>query len=199
VLGVDTAANLVLAGDFNDYQFSGSLTTLTDNGATLTDLINTLPVNERYTYVYNGVSQVLDHIIVAKGLTDVEYDVVHLNSEFADQVSDHDPQVLRARLNDVTPVARPSATVSPVRQNAGQYVRVRALAFPTQDRLSVTLDGKGPSATIRTFKAGVGATSFFIPVATARGDHTIVVRATDGTSVTVRVKVLAPAVAVTAR
>ncbi len=198
VLGVDTAANLVLAGDFNDYQFSAPVTTLTDHGATLTDLINTLPVNERYTYVYNGVSQVLDHIIVAKGLTDVEYDVVHLNSEFADQASDHDPQVLRARLNAPTPVAPPTVRVAPVRQNAGQYVRVRVTGFPTQDRLSVTLDGKGPSATIRTFKAGVGATSFFIPVATAKGDHTIVVRAGDGTSATARVKVLAPCPAVTA-
>ncbi len=190
VLGVDSAANLVLAGDFNDYQFSGPVTTLTDSGATLTDLINTLPAEERYTYVYNGISQVLDHIIVAKGLTDVEYDVVHLNSEFADQVSDHDPQVLRARLNDVTAPATPSVAVSPKRQNAGQYVTVRAIAFPGQDKLSVTLDGAGPRATIRTNKNGVGVTSFFIPVATARGDHTIVVRATDGTSASVTVRVL---------
>ncbi|MDQ2756565.1 MAG: lamin tail domain-containing protein [Actinomycetota bacterium] len=191
VLNVDAAANLVLAGDFNDYQFSGPVTTLTDNGATLTDLIGTLPANERYTYVYDGISQVLDHIIVAKGLTDVEYDVVHLNSEFADQVSDHDPQVLRARLNEPTPAATPAVAVSPRRQNAGQYVRVRAVAFPAQDTLSVTLDGKGPSATIRTNRKGVGVTSFFLPVATARGQHAIVVTAPDGTSVSAPVRVLA--------
>ena len=54
VLAADPNANVVLAGDFNDYQFSAPIQTLTDDGATLTDLINTLPENERYTYVFNG-------------------------------------------------------------------------------------------------------------------------------------------------
>ena len=71
VLAADPNANLVLAGDFNDYQFSGPIKTLTDDGATLTDLITTLPENQRYTYVFNGVSQVLDHIFVTKPVTDV--------------------------------------------------------------------------------------------------------------------------------
>lgn len=101
VQGVDPRANIVLAGDFNDYQFSSSITTLTGGGAALTDLVNTLPENERYTYVYNGVSQVLDHIFVNKALTDatnaVSYDVLHINSEFAAQASDHEPQVVRVR------------------------------------------------------------------------------------------------------
>jgi 5'-nucleotidase len=97
VLGADPDASIVLAGDFNDYQFSGPIQTLTDDGATLTDLINTLPENERYTYNFNGVSQVLDHIFVSKPLVDVQYDVVHVNSEFAAQSSDHDPQVVRIR------------------------------------------------------------------------------------------------------
>ncbi|MGZ4524330.1 MAG: endonuclease/exonuclease/phosphatase family protein, partial [Mycobacteriaceae bacterium] len=101
VQGVDPRANIVLAGDFNDYQFSSSITTLTGGGAALTDLVNTLPENERYTYVYNGVSQVLDHIFVNKALTDaknaVSYDVLHINAEFAAQTSDHEPQVVRVR------------------------------------------------------------------------------------------------------
>ncbi len=97
VLAADPGANVVLAGDFNDYQFSAPVQTLTDNGTTLTDLINTLPANERYTYVYNGVSQVLDHIFLSKAVTDVQYDVVHVNSEFSAQSSDHDPQVVRIR------------------------------------------------------------------------------------------------------
>ena len=97
VLAADKDANVVLAGDFNDYQFSTSMQTLTDNGATLTDLITTLPENQRYTYVFNGVSQVLDHIFMTKPVTDVEYQVIHNNAEFADQASDHDPQLVRIR------------------------------------------------------------------------------------------------------
>lgn len=112
ILAVDPSAKVVLAGDFNDYQFSTPMATLTDGGATLTDLIDTLPANERYTYNFNGVSQVLDHIVVSKSITDVEYDVVHLNSEYADQVSDHDPQVIRVRVTDAPPPVVPEAPLA---------------------------------------------------------------------------------------
>ncbi|SOD74225.1 5'-nucleotidase [Jatrophihabitans sp. GAS493] len=109
ILAADPSANVVLAGDFNDYQFSAPIKTLTDDGATLTDLINTLPENERYTYNFNGISQVLDHIFVSKPLSAtadaVQYSVIHVNSEFSDQASDHDPQVVRIR-----PVATPTTT-----------------------------------------------------------------------------------------
>jgi uncharacterized protein len=63
----------------------------------LTDLIHTLPVNQRYTYDFDGISEVLDHILVTRGLGNPQYQVVHINSEYADQVSDHDPQVVRVK------------------------------------------------------------------------------------------------------
>ena len=100
-LGVDKRANVVVLGDLNDYQFSPALSALrtgTADGSgppVLTDLISTLPVNQRYTYVFNGVSQVLDHILVSKAVAGVQYQVVHINAEYADQASDHDPQVVR--------------------------------------------------------------------------------------------------------
>ena len=37
----------------------------------------------------------LDHSLVAPGVGGVEYQVVHVNAEYADQASDHDPQVVR--------------------------------------------------------------------------------------------------------
>ncbi|MBB4794871.1 lamin tail domain-containing protein [Streptomyces nodosus] len=94
----DSKALIVSLGDFNDYQFSPALNTLTGNGTVLTDMINTLPKEERYSYVFQGNSQVLDHILVNPTmLGKVSYEVVHINSEFADQTSDHDPQVLRLK------------------------------------------------------------------------------------------------------
>ncbi len=65
------------------------------------DLIDTLPVNERYSYVFEGNSEVLDHILVSDALfaQPFEYDPVHVNSEFDDQASDHEPQVVRLTLN----------------------------------------------------------------------------------------------------
>jgi hypothetical protein len=95
----DPHANVVVLGDLNDYQFSPAVLSLTENGRALTDLVDTLPPRERYSYVYEGNSQVLDHILVSPDLTrHADYDVVHVNSEFADQTSDHDPQVVRLKL-----------------------------------------------------------------------------------------------------
>jgi predicted extracellular nuclease len=101
LLKADPRAAVVVAGDLNDYQFSPALATLTGkalHGAStpiLTDLITTLPADQQYTYVYDGLSEVLDHILVTKGVGTPDYQVIHLNSEFTDQTSDHDPQVVR--------------------------------------------------------------------------------------------------------
>ena len=103
ILGADKKAEVVV-GDLNDYQFSPALASLetgTSDGtgpSILTDLITTLPVDQQYTYVFNGVSQVLDHILVTPTFKGVGYQVVHVNAEYHNQVSDHDPQVV-----DLTP------------------------------------------------------------------------------------------------
>ncbi|MBZ4015462.1 endonuclease/exonuclease/phosphatase family protein [Streptomyces purpurogeneiscleroticus] len=96
VLAVDPKAAVIVAGDLNDYQFSPALKKLTAGGV-LTDQVNRLPKPERYGYVYNGNSQALDHMLTSRALNGADYDIVHLNAEFADQASDHDPQVLRVR------------------------------------------------------------------------------------------------------
>ena len=47
--------------------------------------------------MFDGNSQVLDQILVSKELLTPkpEYDSVHVNAEFTDQASDHDPQIAR--------------------------------------------------------------------------------------------------------
>ncbi|PWI43532.1 endonuclease/exonuclease/phosphatase [Streptomyces sp. ICBB 8177] len=96
LLAVDRHADVVALGDLNDFQFSPALKALTSGGV-LKDLITTLPVKERYTYDYEGNSEVLDHTLTSPALRNPDYDVVHINAEFADQTSDHDPQVVRVR------------------------------------------------------------------------------------------------------
>jgi predicted extracellular nuclease len=93
---VDRSAEVVVLGDLNDFQFSDSLAALTKGGV-LDDDIDSLPVPERYSYVYNGNTQTLDHILTTPSISDFQYDSVHINAEFAQQDSDHDPQVLRFR------------------------------------------------------------------------------------------------------
>jgi predicted extracellular nuclease len=94
---VDRRAAVVVLGDLNDFPFSPTLETLTARGG-LRALVDTLPRGERYGYVFAGNSQALDHILVSRSLRHVAYDIVHINAEFADQASDHDPQVARIRL-----------------------------------------------------------------------------------------------------
>ncbi len=87
-------AVVVAGGDFNDFPFSPTLRTLR-SGHALTSPLDRLPRDERYGYVYNGNSQTLDHLLTSPGAGRPEYDIVHINAEFADQVSDHDPSVVR--------------------------------------------------------------------------------------------------------
>ncbi|MBW4468433.1 MAG: choice-of-anchor I family protein [Pegethrix bostrychoides GSE-TBD4-15B] len=97
LLGADPNANVIVAGDLNDFQFSNPLDILTQGGA-LSNLYDLLPAAEQYSYNFEGNAQVLDHILVSPNLQPLaEFDVVHINSEFARQDSDHDPLVARFR------------------------------------------------------------------------------------------------------
>lgn len=97
----DPEASVVVLGDFNDFQFSGTLNKI--KGNELTNLVDTLPVSERYSYIYDGNSQTLDHILVdeANGTT-AKIDVVHVNADFSTEqgrVSDHDPLLAQLDLS----------------------------------------------------------------------------------------------------
>lgn len=119
---------------------SAPLATLLSTTPSLTALVSTLPANERYSYVFEGNSQTLDHIVVSQGLASVVdgFDVVHIDAEFADQVSDHDPSVARFSI-DTTP---PTVTCS---------VNPAALWPPNHELKAVTLtvnvsdSGSGPA------------------------------------------------------
>ncbi|NUK74750.1 endonuclease/exonuclease/phosphatase family protein [Streptomyces lunaelactis] len=96
ILKAERHADVLVVGDINDFDFSATTKALTDGGA-LYPAIKSLPRSERYSYVFQGNSQVLDQILTSPSIDDFTYDSVHINAEFADQNSDHDPQVLRFR------------------------------------------------------------------------------------------------------
>ncbi|MFI6058104.1 endonuclease/exonuclease/phosphatase family protein [Streptomyces sp. NPDC051286] len=98
LLAADKSAQVITLGDLNDFAFSPTMDALTD-GQVLKPLITTLPTSEQYSYVYEGNSQTLDHILTSPGVIRFDYDVVHINAEFADQASDHDPQIVRVDVN----------------------------------------------------------------------------------------------------
>ncbi|MFJ7152958.1 endonuclease/exonuclease/phosphatase family protein [Streptomyces sp. NPDC100445] len=99
ILSAQKNADVIALGDMNDFEFSGT-TKILEGGGELWSAIKSLPRSERYTYDYQGNEQVLDQILISPKIRhggDFEYDSVHINSEFHDQISDHDPQVLRFR------------------------------------------------------------------------------------------------------
>ncbi|WP_142383415.1 5'-nucleotidase C-terminal domain-containing protein [Bacillus sp. V3-13] len=94
-------ANVVVLGDLNDFEFSNPLAAL--KGNELTNLIEKVPAPERFTYNYQGNSQVLDHLLVSNNLAErAEVDIVHINSPFTEahgRVSDHDPVLAQLDLS----------------------------------------------------------------------------------------------------
>ncbi|CAL9609615.1 hypothetical protein SUDANB145_05590 [Streptomyces sp. enrichment culture] len=99
ILATQKNADVVTLGDINDFEFS-TTTQLLEDGEALWSAVKSLPRDERYSYVYQGNSQVLDQILISPSIRrggHFRYDSVHVNAEFHDQISDHDPQVLRFR------------------------------------------------------------------------------------------------------
>jgi predicted extracellular nuclease len=97
ILANDPDANVVVLGDLNEFEFLSPLDIL--KGESLTNLTETLPENERYSFIFRGNSQSLDHILISDNLSaNAEFDAVHTNSEFNDSASDHDPLISRLSL-----------------------------------------------------------------------------------------------------
>lgn len=96
-LRLSSDANVIVMGDLNDDLESPAMAELTRVG--LVPLMGALAPNERYSYVFRGNSVALDHILVSPALVPrSRYFSVHVNAEFADGTSDHDPQVARIEL-----------------------------------------------------------------------------------------------------
>lgn len=103
----DPEAGIAVLGDFNDGGESATLARLAEAG--LMDLALTLPPEERYSYVFGGVAEDLDHVLVNAVLHGAaSLDIVHANAEFlpSERASDHDP--LLARFSFVLAVPEPA-------------------------------------------------------------------------------------------
>jgi len=96
LLEIDPDARVVVLGDLNDFENSDPVSVLETAG--LEDLVKRLPLENRYSYVYLGNSQVLDHILVSEALAvGAEVEMVHVNADLpaSDRASDHDPVIVR--------------------------------------------------------------------------------------------------------
>ncbi len=95
-------ALVAIVGDLNSLFLSSPIQAFRDSG--LTPAFDMLPVEDRYSYIYQGESQVLDYIIITSSLLDIlqRVEVLHINADFPPQSpddasavgeSDHDPVI----------------------------------------------------------------------------------------------------------
>jgi predicted extracellular nuclease len=119
LLGANPDARVIVAGDLNDFQFGEPgegpdhpLAILEGNAGEvpLTNLINLEKPAEAFTFVFDGNSQVLDHILISPGLMEdyTAVDILHFNAGFPSalgsvpgtsiRASDHDAVEARFRL-----------------------------------------------------------------------------------------------------
>ena len=119
LLDADPDARVMVAGDLNDFQFGepgegpDHPLAILEGGAgevPLTNLINLEKPAETFTFVFDGNSQVLDHILISPSLLEdyTAVDILHFNAGFPSDLgsvpdtpiraSDHDAVEARFRL-----------------------------------------------------------------------------------------------------
>ncbi|MBL4838267.1 MAG: hypothetical protein JKY34_11900, partial [Kordiimonadaceae bacterium] len=108
LLATDSDANIVVVGDFNDFDFSTPLDIIEGGSGSdqiLFNQIENIAISEdRYTFNFQGNSQAIDQFLVTGNLASVtEIDIVHVNADFPNPASDHDPVLGRITLGDTLP------------------------------------------------------------------------------------------------
>jgi DNA/RNA endonuclease YhcR with UshA esterase domain len=102
ILGENPGALVAIIGDLNSYYDSLPIDTLRDAG--LVHVFEIDPEGGWYSYIYQGGSQTLDHILVTSNLFDLihQVDILHVNADYAPpeagdesplRKSDHDPVI----------------------------------------------------------------------------------------------------------
>ena len=77
------STNVIVMGDLNDFEDSPALQALYTYGGLINPWYN-LAQEDRYSFIYQGVSQVLDHILITPGLHPwlESFAPLHLNADF---------------------------------------------------------------------------------------------------------------------
>ncbi len=111
LLSADSEALVMVTGDLNDFQFGepgeglDHPIAILEGGpgeVPLTNLIDLEKAAETYTFIYDGNSQVLDHMLVSPALCDLfkAVDILHFNASFPVDVGNDPSTALRASDHD---------------------------------------------------------------------------------------------------
>ena len=95
----DPSSRVLVVGDFNEIETESPLRALSQTGI-LRNLGDLLPESERYTFNFEGNAFAVDHVLATSNLIfRAALDIVHVNTEFVDRASDHDPVLARLLLS----------------------------------------------------------------------------------------------------
>jgi len=134
LLQSDPTAKIGILGDFNDTASSAAQQIYTSSGV-LTDMEGHEAADNRYTYVFEGNAESLDHTLVTSSIyDDSDFETVHVNAEYPDATreSDHDPSI--SLIDLATYVVNNGETLNNTAMTAGQTMDINngGSAYGTQ-------------------------------------------------------------------
>lgn len=131
-LAAEPHAAIIVLGDFNDYELSPPMLAMTGPGKPLTNALMKVPEAQRYSYVYGGVAQMIDGILLSPVLAGqiVTATIMHVNADYPDAWGeDISPERLVYRSTDhdlplvVLQLPPPGAAFQPLNPTAAQNGR----------------------------------------------------------------------------
>lgn len=200
----DPNAKIVTVGDYNAFEVSDGYVDLMNTIAgnptpadqvvlaspdlvdpNLTDLENTLPADQQYSYNFSGVAQTLDHVLVSQGMfgifnrfayarNDADFpEVYRTDSNRPERLSDHDMPVAYFTLPlDHTPpvLTLPADVTIEAISPAGAVFNFTATALDANDGATNVLCNPAPGSTFALGTTTVSCTSKDARENTASGE-----------------------------
>ncbi|MCW2265037.1 putative extracellular nuclease/glycosyltransferase involved in cell wall biosynthesis [Gluconobacter cerinus] len=122
-LSSNPTAKIGILGDFNDVAWSDANQVYANAG--LTDMETKEDASNRYTYIYEGNAQSLDHTIGTDGFANAgQFQTLHINTGQLDGESDHDPSLTLLEMTDYS--ATSGAALSDVALTNSQTAAVHS-------------------------------------------------------------------------
>ena len=139
IVDTNPDAKVIVLGDLNTFEFTNDLAEIlpgTGDERVLTNLVDRAD-DDAYTFIFDGNSQVLDHLFVTDSLLEgAEFDIVHVNNDFTRDdngalftdtiaASDHEPILAKFTLEPT--VTEPSTFTLQLLHAADQEAGIPAL------------------------------------------------------------------------
>jgi uncharacterized protein len=84
LLAADPTAAVIVLGDFNDYFLSPPMQIMAGPHGPLVNILAQVPEEERYSFIYNGASQLIDGLLLSPALVErtAQATILHVNADY---------------------------------------------------------------------------------------------------------------------